>query len=132
MIDNDTDTDMDMDDAPEKHQLPRESFIEVALCNVMGVALGENFERQVYCDIGIVDMVSDETLVEVKRTLDRSSILRAIGQIQVYSLFFPGRRRMICGLSHPDAMAFGPVCNALEIELVAFEEWEIKTYMNCF
>ena len=111
----------------------KESVIELALMKAMSLleeATGEGFQTQVVCDIGIIDMVSESTIIEVKRTLDRSSIIRAIGQLEIYSVFYPNRQKMICGLSHPDAVCFTPVCERLGIKIEAFEEFEIASYLQ--
>jgi hypothetical protein len=114
-------------------EIATESFIEnsiIRLLNHVYAEDGESFYSQVRCDIGIVDLLSDYTIIEVKRVLDRSSIIRAIGQLQIYSVFFPDRQKVIAGLHHDDVDTFAAVLGELGIKIMSFKEFEINMYYN--
>lgn len=59
-------------------------------------------KKEVACEAGRVDIVSDDEIVEVKRILNRSSVFSAVGQIYIYSQFFPKKKLVIAGKLHED------------------------------
>lgn len=54
--------------------------------------LGQHPKRQVRCDVGIIDIVTDTRIVEVKYVLTREALFRAIGQVIAYAACYPWKR----------------------------------------
>lgn len=107
----------------------KEGVIERAIIRAMEMA-GLHTQRQVVCPAGIIDVLTDEKVIEVKRQLDRSSLIRAIGQLHIYGLFYPDHKREIWGLWHEDVTLFRHLCEPLGIKIESLEEWEIATWIG--
>lgn len=74
----------------------KEGEYEAYICKLLSKK-GISFERQVIIPYGLVDIVTKDTIYEVKLHLDRESVLKGIGQLIVYSESLPGRRLVLVG-----------------------------------
>ena len=71
-----------------------ERDIEDGLCEHLE-SQGIPFQRQVPCEIGIADVVTDSTVYELKLSVAGSAIFAAIGQVLAYKAAFGLRRAVI-------------------------------------
>lgn len=59
-------------------------------------------QRQVHCQAGIADIVTADTVYEIKLDLSRSSLFSAIGQVSVYARELERPNRVIVGRQTPE------------------------------
>jgi hypothetical protein len=69
-----------------------ENLLEAAICEHLAHA-GIAYRRQVSCANGIIDILTKFSVYELKPTLYRSDLFRAIGQSLSYSACFSPRRQ---------------------------------------
>lgn len=72
--------------------------------------------RQVKLVSGIADVVTDSELYEIKAYLTRDAVLKAIGQLEVYSQELPGRAKIIVGRTG-DGVVLRAFCQRLGISM---------------
>jgi len=65
---------------------------------------------------GIADVVTADELYEVKAYLTRDAVIKAIGQLEIYSQELTGRNKIIVG-RHGDGIALRSFANRLGIEM---------------
>ena len=103
-----------------------EAAIENALAARM-TARGEKHEQQVYCGTGIIDILSDVAVYEVKAKLGRNEIIRAVGQVLLYRAAVGGdRRAVIVGEFTRDTIQLIPFCHELGIDVHEFGATGLK------
>ena len=78
-------------------------------------------ERQVHCDFGIIDILTKESIYEVKKSLNRSSIIKGIGQLLLYSSVYKDRKLVLIGLKHIHTKKYYDVIKNAGIELKIWE-----------
>jgi hypothetical protein len=87
---------------PSTRQLT-ERDIEDALCEYLE-SQGIPFQRQVPCEVGIADVLTDSTVYELKLSVAGSTIFTAIGQALAYRAAFGLKRAVILAV-RPDRRA---------------------------
>ncbi|MCB0250829.1 MAG: hypothetical protein KDI07_19800 [Anaerolineae bacterium] len=100
---------------PKGKQDVSESIIEDAIFANLKKD-GKQPARQVYLTSGIADVVTADELYEVKAYLTRDAVIKAIGQLEIYSQELPGRSKIIVG-RHGDGIALRSFANRMGIEM---------------
>jgi hypothetical protein len=67
----------------KQREIKTERGIEVALARQLRKQ-GHKVQRQIQCESGIADVVTEEAVYEIKFTLTRSRLFEAIGQVLIY------------------------------------------------
>lgn len=83
---------------------------------------GIPFRRQVRADGGIIDLLTAQTIYEVKHRLGRNEVLRGIGQLLVYGLEFPTHTRVLVGGFWSTGYYLRDHAHKLGIQLVALDD----------
>jgi len=83
---------------------------------------GIPFRRQVPADGGIIDLLTAQTIYEVKHRLGRNEVLRGIGQLMVYGLQFPNHSRVLVGAFWGTGYYLRDHARKLGIQVVAFDD----------
>lgn len=81
------------------------------------VDMGLNVKRQVQIGAGVVDIITDEAIYEVKYKLDRDSVFRGTGQLMIYSQHFKDKSLRMVGLEHSDLKILRPYLRRLGIHV---------------
>lgn len=81
-------------DFQEEKTRGKEAAIEDGLCTLLGSA-GRHFKRQVRTTAGIVDVLTDGGIYEVKRSFTRDTVFEAVGQLTLYSTAVHGDRTKV-------------------------------------
>jgi hypothetical protein len=97
----------------------RESELEEAYARNLTRA-GLNVRRQVRTSAGIADIVTDDSVIEVKLWLTRSALLSAAGQVTAYAAVLNKPRRVIFGY---EAGASGGLTDALRLSGIEIVAW---------
>ncbi|EGQ8244497.1 ParB/RepB/Spo0J family partition protein [Vibrio parahaemolyticus] len=79
---------------------------------------GNKNSTELFCVTGRVDILTDNEIVEVKRTLTRKNIQLAIGQLMLYKNFFKSRKLTIAGMFHNDLRTLGEHIGNIGIDVV--------------
>ncbi|MET2850138.1 ParB N-terminal domain-containing protein [Vibrio owensii] len=79
---------------------------------------GNKNSTELFCVTGRVDILTDNEIVEVKRTLTRKNIQLAIGQLMLYKNFFKNRKLTIAGMFHNDLRTLGEHIGNIGIDVV--------------
>jgi hypothetical protein len=87
---------MMLDDDRPRRQWQSEREIEEAWCRLLD-SQGIAYRRQVQTSCGVADIVTDDTVYEVKLELNRHSLFKAAGQVTLYAAALRKPRRMIVG-----------------------------------
>lgn len=99
---------------------PREADLEAHLVSRL-VRLGiRPVDRQVRTGAGIADVVTPDTVYEVKLYLTRVSLFQAVGQVSVYAACLGKPRRVIAGYYAPGTEA---LIEAVKLAGVEVELW---------
>lgn len=83
--------------------------------------LGTRCDRQVHLRSGIADVVTAQSVYEVKLVLDRAEVFKAIGQVLVYAEELSKPNRFIVG-TRGDSQAIQQLLPALGIKLIMFDQ----------
>ena len=75
-------------------------------------------QRQVRCKAGIIDILTDDAIYEVKRDLDRSSIITAIGELLLYQKAVPRNNLVIVGRNHHSLASLQHYLDTLGIKVI--------------
>lgn len=103
----------------KKESSGEEAAIEKALCTRLAKS---NPKRQVRCYCGIADIVTDDSIIEVKVFLDRGPVLSAIGQVLAYrQCIDPSLKPFIAGRKCASFDAES-ICNPLGINVLYVED----------
>lgn len=81
------------------------------------------YERQVHCDAGIIDVLTEGIVFELKHDVDREALIKAVGQVLLYTQAIgEWRKPFIVFTRFPNAELGGllPLVHALGIEIL---EW---------
>jgi hypothetical protein len=98
---------------------PREADLEWALVRRLeGVGI-RPIERQVRCRAGIADVVTADTVYEVKLSLTRVSLFQAVGQVSVYARELERQNRVIVGQWTPETDRLAASIRKLGIQVEA-------------
>lgn len=81
--------------------------MELRLCRILD-SEGIAYERQVRTPAGVADVVTSQTVYEVKLDLTRSALFKAVGQVTLYAAALKRPRRVIIGRVN-DGDAFEPL-----------------------
>lgn len=94
---------IDRKEAIQKSQVrgvTKNQRLENEVADILRSEYGQNIIRmQVQCGIGIIDIMTEDYICEVKTILDRTSIFQAIGQVLLYrESIKPKKIPMIAGI----------------------------------
>jgi hypothetical protein len=82
-------------DFQEEKERGKEAVIEDALCAILESA-GRHFRRQFRTRAGIIDVLTDGGIYELKKSFARVSVFEAVGQLMLYSTtVHKGRTKVI-------------------------------------
>lgn len=81
---------------------------------------GVHFETQVACEVGIADIVTSDTIYELKERLTRSAFFKAIGQLFCYRQRINPTAKLAIVCSYSDIRNLHQVAEELGIEVI---EW---------
>jgi len=96
-----------------------ENDVETILCKEL-CNKHIRYERQLRCDIGTADVVTNTTIFEVKRKLDRRTLYQAIGQLYAYrGSINPEAKLVVCfaEVSESEYPSLLTICNSAGIQL---------------
>jgi hypothetical protein len=80
---------------------------------------GEKVRRQVRCNTGTADIVTENKIIEVKRTLTISSVKQAIGQLLMYSMAInPGAELVVAGITTAESERAKKYLSALRMKVI--------------
>jgi hypothetical protein len=99
---------------------PREADLEwVLVRRLEGLGI-RPIQRQVKCRAGIADVVTPDTVYEVKLSLTRVSLFQAVGQVSVYARELERPKRVIVGQWTPDTDRLAASIRKLGIDVEAW------------
>lgn len=79
---------------------------------------GKTVEQQVRTAAGIIDVLTETAIFEIKLRLDRTSIVHAVGQLTLYAAVIDGnRRKIIVGQETPSTASMVSALNQAGIEI---------------
>jgi hypothetical protein len=97
---------------------PREADLEYALARRLRAFGIRPVEHQVRTAAGIADVVTPDTVYEVKLRLTRVSLFQAVGQVSVYARELERPRRVIAGRWTPETDSLVPSILKLGIRVI--------------
>lgn len=80
-----------------------------------------NYKQQVAYQYGIIDILTDEHIIEVKNILNKSSLHNAIGQLLMADFYFPNRKLWIV-YQVKEHINKQVIYNMLNIELISKDD----------
>lgn len=80
----------------------------------------ENSTMYVSCFAGIIDILSDSAIYEVKVDVDSNSLKMAVGQLFVYGLAYPNKKKIIVTNHVKASNALVKSVRSLGIEVITF------------
>jgi hypothetical protein len=86
----------------------------------------ENVQRQVVCEGGKIDLMTEDSIYEIKYRLSRDSIQKAIGLLLTYHEYYPEKQMIMTGIESIDTKSFVPILKKVNIKLEIWgpENWE--------
>jgi len=96
----------------------KEALMEYHYCARLD-ELGIEYARQVSVGHGRIDVLTSDTIIELKYGSGRSVIFEAIGQLIYYRTFYPNRKCMIVITAKP-RVSMAEILSELGIELEVF------------
>jgi hypothetical protein len=103
----------------KEHKLrDKEQLLEYLYCNSL-LNNGVCYKSQVSVENGRIDVLTDDFIIELKYGSSRTKVFEAIGQLNYYSMFYPGRDLKIV-LSENPSMQVLMVLKKLNILLEVF------------
>lgn len=104
----------------QKPKLILEKDIETSFANHLENK-GIRYRRQVSCAAGIIDILTTDTIYEVKLNLTRDNIFEAVGQAMIYrECVMPWARIVIVGIAAKDTEKLIPYVSSLGIEVISW------------
>ena len=103
----------------KEHKLrDKEELLEYLYCNNL-FKKGVYYKTQVAVENGRIDVLTDDFIIELKHGSSRSKVFEAIGQLNYYSMFYPGRDLKIV-LSENPCIQVSKVLEKLNIILEVY------------
>ncbi len=89
----------------------------------------KNIQRKVGCEGGKINLLTEDSIYEIKYRLSRDNIQKAIGQLLTYHEFYPEKRMIVTGIESIDTKSFVPILKKINIKLEIWgpDNWEKET-----